>query len=824
MTSFAITNFGGIAPRVPPRVLGDNYAQKNRNLLPSASEFRPVQSDQFVHAGTPGAKSLYRLTRNADGTLRTDDATGWVAETADKSYVKSQLNDDATDRTVVVWNDGTQEPRVIDTTGEDRLLGLPAPGQVSVQLNEVSQFTQDDLDAWMVSDLAPKLVEGLKSFLVEGSWDNGSPLAGPTSLYGLVEHPTDPHYAIRTISMADATSFGLVNVEGFENGGSWSVVVQCAPPWGRVVDHDGLRAFIRAIESPMDGSQLLSDDDIVTLEDGLSGLFDPDGSYTKSARAALTAACSEFAEAVISALAEAGGKPVEPSKPTVPEYRTYGDGDTYRTPEWVQYDEDMRQYRAAMAVWETNSSNQSYQQATKLAAIHDAQAAAVAAYNKVVDAYTSRLEKIETLVNTLISNQSVGAGIEVDPDRVEETRFYVATFVNDWGWESAPSPVSEMIEMDQNDSVTVTCPLPPAGRGITHWRLYRSNAGTDSAAFQFVDEFLISTLVYLDEMESGNLGEVCPTFGWLEPPYRWDSASAAEIKPPKGADPYLRGLVGMPNGILAGFVDNFVAFCDPYHPYAWPVEYQITTEHPIVGLGVFGQTLFVGTLGYPYLISGSDSASMSSVKLAVDQPCVSRRSIVSIGSGVIYASPDGLCLATSAGIELATAALFAREDWQALGPESITAVAHEGVYYFWTTERAFALDVSLGKLTELDTFVTAVCRDVVTDGLFATLPSGDVVRMFSGGRRTGLWRTKLVQMPKQAPLAWLQVDGDHTPTTPAIVRWYADGELRYEVEIRDRQPCRLPPGRWLEHELELESAARLTALRVASSTTELQAL
>ena len=44
--------------------------------------------------------------------------------------------------------------------------------------------------------------------------------------------------------------------------------------------------------------------------------------------------------------------------------------------------------------------------------------------------------------------------------RIIDARFYVATYVTDWGWERAPSPVSEMLEVDQNDSVTVSIAAP----------------------------------------------------------------------------------------------------------------------------------------------------------------------------------------------------------------------------------------------------------------------------------------------------------------------------------------------------------------------------
>lgn len=499
----------------------------------------------------------------------------------------------------------------------------------------------------------------------------------------------------------------------------------------------------------------------------------------------------------------------------------------HRHPDWIAYDQAYAQWQRDLAEWERTRSDSVNATADREAAKDRLRAQAERVSNEIEAEYFRRKERIKELVTAYINGQTLISGedgdglIKVDPDRIIDTRFYVATYVTDWGWESAPSPVSDMLEVDQNDSVTVAVAAPPPDRDITHWRLYRSNVGSAAAAFQFVDEMLISTPEYHDEMKGEQLGEPCPTLTWLEPPYRADSESPAEIKPPKGDDPHLKGAVGMPNGIVAGFIDNFVAFCHPYHPYAWPVEYQITTEFPIVGLGVFGQTLFVGTLGNPYLISGADSASMSALKLDSEHSCVSRRSIVSVGNGVIYASPDGLCLASPNGVQLLTGDVFSREDWQALQPETILAAAHEGVYYFWAGGVCWALDFigkKLGQVAGLP--ATAVHRDMLTDRLYVVVDD-EVRKLFAEGRRTATWRSGIAVMPAQSPLAWLQVDSNFEDG-PVVIRWFGDGALRHTTTLTSIEPKRLPPGRWLEHEIEVETASRVTKVMLAGHSQELK--
>lgn len=816
--------FGGVAPRVPPRMLADGRAQTNHNLLLTASEYRPLGQDVDVAAATPGAATLYRMGRDANGALRMDDVTGWISEVREKSYVRGQINDDATERTVVSFNDGVDAPRTIDATGEDRLLGVPAPLKPQVTLNAVAQFTMQDAQTWVSAELLPALVPILRSYVADVRQQGGVAVAGPAAMYSMVPHSTDGRYAMALMPTTKAQQLGL-DIYGQDAGaGNTGFPIYVYPLWGRISDKAALIAALQAMPSPKADGNAFTPTQAADLADRLEAALDPAGPSIKASRAKLDAAAKAFSELWADAAATGlkGAKPVKPVEPSVPEWtRPFWDGDLVQDPLWIAYRADLAAYDAALAAYNESSTSDDQLRADVIRQSGELQAQAKSASEAIEVVYAQLLEGMEPATQQALDDAGYLGGLDVDPDRIIESRFYIVTHVTDWGEESAPSPVTDMIEMDQNDSTTVTLPAVPVGRHIQKWRVYRSNSGSQTAAFQFVDEVLATTLVFNDHVKAAALGEPCPTLSWLEPPFRVDNASSALIKPPKGTDPYLKGLVGMPNGIVAGFIDNFVAFCHPYHPYAWPVEYQITAASPIVGLGVFGQSLFVGTMGEPYIISGSDSASMSAEKLPFAQPCVSRRSIVGVGSGVIYASPDGLCLASLQGVQVVTAGLFSRADWQALEPDKIIAAEHEGVYYFWTPHGCWALDVVAGKLGTVGLVPTAFHRDIVTDGLYAVV--GDrVLRLFAGSPRAAEWQSPLMKLPKPSPLGWLQVDGDQTVLSPVKVRWYGDGALRHEVDVTGLKPVRLPPGRWLEHEVQVSGSARVTRVVLASGTPELQ--
>jgi len=82
-----------------------------------------------------------------------------------------------------------------------------------------------------------------------------------------------------------------------------------------------------------------------------------------------------------------------------------------------------------------------------------------------------------------------------DPDEIQETRFYVCTFVNNYGAEGPPSPTTNQVEWRTGQTVTLSAlPSVPSGAyNITHRRIYRINTGaTGVTNFQFVSEVAVT--------------------------------------------------------------------------------------------------------------------------------------------------------------------------------------------------------------------------------------------------------------------------------------------------------------------------------------------
>ncbi|MBC3906197.1 hypothetical protein [Undibacterium umbellatum] len=418
------------------------------------------------------------------------------------------------------------------------------------------------------------------------------------------------------------------------------------------------------------------------------------------------------------------------------------------------------------------------------------------------------LDGTEKKIATLFEGDMGGAMPEGEIPIVT-ARAYVFTEVTDWGEESAPSPVSNIIELDQNDTSKLVLPGAPGGRNITKRRVYRSASGSNTSAFLLLGEYPAEKVNIDDKVPGTQLNESCPTFGWDEPLED------------------LKGLVGMPNGIMLGFTDATLHACEPYAPYAWPAKYDIPLEYPIVGIAVAGQTAVVTTTGVPYLVTGVDSGSLSAEKLPRNQSCVSKRSMVAIGGSVIYASPDGLVAVEGGDAQVFTGDMISKADWNKYNPSSMFAAEYDGRYHAFYTNLSgqrgcLVFDLANKTLVEHGGTADAAYSDKSTDTLFVL--SGSSINDFmptTGPRMTSVWKSKIFRFSKHAPLAWLHVNAQ--PGT-VKVDIYAEDVLWCTRVMTDKKPVRLPPGRYREFQIIITTDIWVNSVVLTSTTEELKAV
>ena len=247
---------------------------------------------------------------------------------------------------------------------------------------------------------------------------------------------------------------------------------------------------------------------------------------------------------------------------------------------------------------------------------------------------------------------------------------------------------------------------------------------------------------------------------------------------------------------------------------------------PVVGLGAFGQSVFVGTTGNPYVIQGSDPGSLTMTKLPQKQACVSKRSIVEMNGGVIYASPDGLMQVTeSNGLSSLTAGLINRDDWQSFNPSSFSSFELDSRYYAFydngTTQGCLVFDFGAKpNFHKLDIYATAGYNERRKDALFLAI--GNVIKKWDYGTTnlTMTWHSKRYRFSSQINMGVAKIDAASYPVT---FKLWADGALKITKTVANNQIFKLPSGyRAEKFELEVSASDQIISVAVGETAKDIR--
>lgn len=400
-----------------------------------------------------------------------------------------------------------------------------------------------------------------------------------------------------------------------------------------------------------------------------------------------------------------------------------------------------------------------------------------------------------------LSAAVVGGEGGYDPvDMVD--RFWVYTYVSAWGEEGPPSPPSLMTSMgpDQTADLSGIGVGPTGAYNIATKRIYRSSSGNAGAALLFEAEIPVAQDTYSSTATDDQLGEEISTTLFDPPPET------------------LKGLTGMANGMMAGFTGKDVWLCEPYQPHAWPEDYRQAVDFDVVGLASFGTTLVVTTEGYPYVANATDPMSAVLQKIELEQACVSKRSIVSLGSsGAAYASPDGLVVIGPGGAMVVTEGLLTRDEWQAYQPDSMIGCSHDGQYIAFYNNGAkqggLIIDPRGNGLVEIDLYAVGAHVDLVTDSLYL-LVNNEIVKWDAGDLLAYAWKSKRFTTPPLNFPAGMVVADSYDNLTMKV---YADQALKHTQTITDARPFRLPAGfRATEWEIQIEGTDNVHEARLGT--------
>lgn len=233
------------------------------------------------------------------------------------------------------------------------------------------------------------------------------------------------------------------------------------------------------------------------------------------------------------------------------------------------------------------------------------------------------------------------------------TRTYVYTLVNEFGEEGPPSPPSTEVTIGPNDIVRVSVGTPPVAEkyGIVAKRLYRSSTGDSGTVYRLVTEVPYEQIEIADQLREDELKEILPSEDWYRPPddltgivqlsggmlCGWrseepsDTSNRIEGQDPNKLDELGSDYVGP--GILC--------VTEPYKAHAWPIQYRLRFDYPIVGVLPLDMGFVVFTKETAFFVAGTHPEQFQ-VRTCPSAPrCIGRKSIVSTGPVGYYASAMG---------------------------------------------------------------------------------------------------------------------------------------------------------------------------------------
>lgn len=334
--------------------------------------------------------------------------------------------------------------------------------------------------------------------------------------------------------------------------------------------------------------------------------------------------------------------------------------------------------------------------------------------------------------------------------RESDARAYVYTYVNRWGEESAPSPPSNVVRVDDGSTVTVTgISSPPTGYGITRVNIYRASTGFRPAdgkvqkmltGYLYVATIQVGNTSFTDSVRGVALGASLETEFDREPPA-------------------MTGVVAIGGRVrLAGWRGNHVYFSEAFQPHNWPMKYDLTLDSHVIHMGALDSTIFVSTDTKPYIITADSCDDTKCVPvLDVDTPlpdigCGHSNSAIVTPHGFVYSSPYGLILLTPTGKwHILTSRWFGEDDWLKISPETIRIGYWEGYLFFATDKLTFMLDINGDPYGDRNGAELATLSDRPVT--FASSNNGrlcfieeDKVKIWNAGvsYRKFIWRSRLL--------------------------------------------------------------------------------
>lgn len=325
----------------------------------------------------------------------------------------------------------------------------------------------------------------------------------------------------------------------------------------------------------------------------------------------------------------------------------------------------------------------------------------------------------------------------------------------------------------------------------------------DGGDFDFVDDF-----------NSKNLTDNLVSDEWIAPPED------------------LQGLTVIQNNVLAGFVRNSLYLSEPNEPHAWPEAYIKVLDVNIVAIrALSGIGAVILTEKNPYILTGSDPATMTLQKVDTLYPCVSAKGAVSMNFGVLYPTYEGMALySPTSGARLASSGIYNSDSWVAdYDPTTLVGVYYDNSYFASHSTGSFVYMYNQedgGSFVNCDTVFTAAYNDAANGAVYLAVgTNGDIYQWDNPDEplQTAEWKSKVFLTQDYSNVGAARVKADYTDTPDITFTMWANGVQVYSNPVYNDEIFRLPRGyRSDTFEIAIESNARIRAIHLGQTPLSLK--